>query len=149
MQFHKLWLLLPDLEILFFPDLLCRMILWIWSMESFFTSTTGLGLFSKSCTKPSLSSLTFGWPHNWPSGGPLLSLSRLIWGGKKTEERSGKLTEMVQFESKISIKTNVNFFKKITLLWTEIQKVFLQKKEKKKSYEIIKCKQWIKLTDMR
>lgn len=92
----------------------------------------------------------------WPLAGPTTDLQVAhcspchVWseGGKKTEERSGKLSEMVQFEIKISIKTNVKF-KKITLLWTEIQKVFLQKKEKKKSYEIIKCKQWIKLTDMR
>lgn len=61
-----LFLLLPDFpeEILFFPDLLCLMILWICSTESFFTSTTGFGLLSKSSTKPSLSSLTFGCPHS-------------------------------------------------------------------------------------
>lgn len=84
----NLILLLLDFpeESLFFPDLLCRMILWIWSMESFFRTTTGLGLFSKSCTKPSLSSLTLGWPHIWLSVDPPPSLSRLIWGGGGIKE---------------------------------------------------------------
>lgn len=92
---------LPD-EIRFFPDLLCLMILWIWSIESFFTRTTGLGLFSKSCIKPSLSSFTLGWTHNWPSAGPLPSLSRLICRGRSQQKKWGQEhSEMPNLKAKL------------------------------------------------